>query len=205
MQSPRPPLRADARRNYTAVIDAAIRVLSERPDATMREIADASGLTRTTVYRHFPTREELVRALFHQIETDANAAAGEALAGDPPLAPALEAIAHTAIAFGQRYRFLAGHEEIASDVRAETMRAAPEHPVLRYLLLAQSRGEARDDLPPSWQLRMMHALAVVAVEEVLAGDVSAEEGERLLARTLLGAFAAPGSAAGGPSAGASLS
>jgi AcrR family transcriptional regulator len=187
----RPPLRADARRNYSAVISAAIRVLSERPDATMREIADASGVTRTTVYRHFPTRDELVRALFEQIERDSNETAREALAGDPPLAVGLAAIARTAIAFGQRYRFLAGYETIASDVRAEMMRTSADHPVLRWLLLAQRRGEARRDLPPSWQLRMMHALAVVAVEEVLAAHVTAEQGEQLLAATLLSAFGAP--------------
>ncbi|MBB4660844.1 TetR/AcrR family transcriptional regulator [Conexibacter arvalis] len=187
----RPPLRADARRNYRAVIDAAIGVLSERPDATMREIADASGVTRTTVYRHFPTRDALVRALFQQIERESNEAARAALAGSPPLAEGLAAIAATAIAFGTRYRFLAGYEAIASDVRAETMRAAADNPVLRWLLVAQRRGEARRDLPPSWQLRMMHSLAVVAVEEVLAGAVDAKEGERLLARTLHAAFAAP--------------
>lgn len=186
----RPPLRADARRNHHAVVQAAIAVLADRPDATMREIADASGLTRTTVYRHFPSRDDLLKALFAQIEHDANAAAAAAVVGDPPLAVAVAGIAHTAIAFGQRYRFLAGHDEIAADVRAEMMRDVGEHPVLRYLLVAQQRGEARRDLPPSWQLRMMHALAVVAVEEVLAGQVDADEGERLLARTLLGAFAA---------------
>jgi len=187
----RASLRADARRNHDAVVAAAIGVLSERPDASMREIADASGVTRTTVYRHFPTREVLVRALFERIEHEANEASRAALAGDPPLAEGLAAVARTAVAFGQRYRFLAGYESIAGDVRAEMVRRADGHPVLRYLQLAARRGEARDDLPPSWQLRMMHALAVVAVEEVLAGTVDAAAGERLLTRTLLGAFAAP--------------
>jgi len=187
----RPPLRADARRNHHAVVTAAIEVLSERPDATMREIADASGLTRTTVYRHFPNRDELVRALFEQIDAESTAAARAALAGNPPLAPGMAAIARTAVAFGQRYRFLAGHETIARDVHDAAIAATDDHPVVQWLRLAQRRGEARGDLPPSWQLRMMHSLAVVAVEEVLAGTVSAEEGERLLARTLVSAFSAP--------------
>lgn len=188
---PRPPLRADARRNHHAVVTAAIEVLSERPDATMREIADASGLTRTTVYRHFPNRDELVRALFEQIDAESTAATRAALSGNPALAPGMAAIARTAVAFGQRYRFLAGYEAIASDIQDAAIAATDDHPVVRWLRLAQRRGEARGDLPASWQLRMMHSLAVVAVEEVLAGAVSAEQGERLLARTLVSAFSAP--------------
>lgn len=187
----RPPLRADARRNHHAVVMAAIEVLSERPDATMREIADASGLTRTTVYRHFPTRDELVRALFVQIDAESTAATRQALAGSPPLATGMAAIARTAIAAGQRYRFLAGYESIGRDVHQAAVAAPDDHPVVEWLRLAQRRGEARGDLPPSWQLRMLHSLAVAAIEEVLAGAVSPEAGERLLARTLVSAFAAP--------------
>jgi AcrR family transcriptional regulator len=67
-----PPQRADARRNRDAVLSAAIRVLSERPDASMREIAEASGVGRTTVYRHFPQRDDLVRALFRRVFEDAH-------------------------------------------------------------------------------------------------------------------------------------
>jgi AcrR family transcriptional regulator len=187
----RPPLRADARRNHHAVVTAAIDVLSERPDATMREIADASGLTRTTVYRHFPNRDELVRALFEQIDAESTAATREALAGNPSLVAGMTAIARMAVAFGQRYRFLAGYEAIGRDIHQAAVASSDDHPAVRWLRLAQRRGEARGDLPPSWQLRMLHSLAVVAVEEVLAGTVSAEEGERLLARTLVSAFASP--------------
>ena len=58
--------RRDARRNREAVIDAAIEVLAQRPDASTEEIADASGVARTTVYRHFPTRDDLFRAMFER-------------------------------------------------------------------------------------------------------------------------------------------
>ena len=43
----RPRKRADAQRNRETVIETAISVLAERPQASMRDIADASGLGRT--------------------------------------------------------------------------------------------------------------------------------------------------------------
>jgi AcrR family transcriptional regulator len=58
------PLRADARRNRGAVIAAARELFAEQGlDAQMEDIAHAAGVGVGTVYRHFPTKEDLVRAL----------------------------------------------------------------------------------------------------------------------------------------------
>jgi TetR/AcrR family transcriptional repressor of mexCD-oprJ operon len=46
-------------RTRTAILDAAARLLSCRPDAAIAEIADEAGVGRATLYRHFPTRESL--------------------------------------------------------------------------------------------------------------------------------------------------
>lgn len=46
-------------RTRTAILDAAARLLSRRPDAAIAEIADEAGVGRATLYRHFPTRESL--------------------------------------------------------------------------------------------------------------------------------------------------
>ena len=42
------------------MIDASLDLLAEQPNATMGAIAELSGLGRTTLYRHFPSRDELV-------------------------------------------------------------------------------------------------------------------------------------------------
>ncbi|HST42755.1 MAG TPA: helix-turn-helix domain-containing protein [Conexibacter sp.] len=182
-----PPARADARRNHDAVIAAALRLLSAEPEATMREIADASGLTRTTVYRHFPSREELLRAIFGVVGREADAAALAATAGDPPLAQVAAAIAGSSVALGRRFRFLAGHDALADDA-AQT---AGDQAMERWLGIARERGEVRDDMPVAWQVRIMRAIAVSAVETHLTGDATAAEAERLLAATVVGALAAP--------------
>ena len=78
--------RADAVRNEQKLLSAAAEVfVSAGVDAPIREIAARAGVGMGTIYRHFPTRADLVAAVFrHQVE--ACAEAGPALlaeAGSP--------------------------------------------------------------------------------------------------------------------------
>jgi AcrR family transcriptional regulator len=57
-------LRADARRNREAVIAAAKKLFADRGlDAQMPDVAKAAGVGVGTVYRHFPTKDDLIAAL----------------------------------------------------------------------------------------------------------------------------------------------
>ncbi len=59
-----PPLRTDAARNRGSVVAAAARAFAAGEDASMRAIAREAGVGVATVYRHFPTRESLVDAVY---------------------------------------------------------------------------------------------------------------------------------------------
>jgi AcrR family transcriptional regulator len=57
-------LRADAQRNLGLVLDAAAEVLAERgPDASVDEIARRAGVGHATVFRRFPTKNDLIAAV----------------------------------------------------------------------------------------------------------------------------------------------
>jgi serine phosphatase RsbU (regulator of sigma subunit) len=58
-----PRLRSDGWRSREAILDAAQVALSQDRRTTMNEIAEAAGVGRSTIYRYFPTRSELERAL----------------------------------------------------------------------------------------------------------------------------------------------
>ncbi|MCE0765084.1 TetR/AcrR family transcriptional regulator [Pseudonocardia kujensis] len=80
-----PRKRSDARRNEQALLDAAAAAfVATGIDATVREIASRAGVGIATIYRHFPTRADLVVAVFrHQL--DALAAASDGADGGTPL------------------------------------------------------------------------------------------------------------------------
>ncbi|MYR06187.1 TetR family transcriptional regulator [Gordonia sp. SID5947] len=67
--------RADARRNEQALLEAAAAAFVESGvEAPVREIADRAGVGMGTIYRHFPTRADLVIAVYqHQVEACAHA------------------------------------------------------------------------------------------------------------------------------------
>jgi AcrR family transcriptional regulator len=85
-------LRSDAARNREQLLDAALRLFHERGlKVPSLSIAEAAGLGVGTLYRHFPTREDLTAALAHRSYRIALDHATETADGDEP---ALEAL-HT--------------------------------------------------------------------------------------------------------------
>jgi AcrR family transcriptional regulator len=82
-------LRADAQRNIDSLLEAAKAVFgTSGVDAPAKEIADLAGVGVGTLYRHFPQRSDLVKAVF-QREVDACADAAPALAAAHQPAAAL--------------------------------------------------------------------------------------------------------------------
>ena len=139
-------MRADARRNRDAVVEAARRLMAtEGLDAQMDDIARAAGVGVGTVYRHFPTKDELVVALAdHRFQRLAKFAT-EALAEDEA-GPAFER-------FLYRGAELQATDQALSEVmrdRPDAMKGAAERvgllELVRELLTrAQAAGAIRPD------------------------------------------------------------
>ncbi|WP_035796164.1 TetR/AcrR family transcriptional regulator [Kitasatospora mediocidica] len=80
--------RADAVRNQQTLLTAAAEVfVTSGVDAPIREIAARAGVGMGTIYRHFPTRADLVVAVYrHQVEACAEAGPSLLAAADSPFA-----------------------------------------------------------------------------------------------------------------------
>ena len=69
-------MRADAARNRGRILKAAQKAFAERGlDVPLEDVADRAGVGIATVYRRFPSREDLIAACFeHRVEEYARAA-----------------------------------------------------------------------------------------------------------------------------------
>nr|WP_203822400.1 TetR/AcrR family transcriptional regulator [Actinoplanes ferrugineus] len=90
--SPAPKRRADVARNERALLDAAAEVFATSGvGATVREVAAAAGVGMGTLYRHFPTRADLMVAVYrHQIDACAQAGPTLLAAAPTPFAALLD-------------------------------------------------------------------------------------------------------------------
>jgi AcrR family transcriptional regulator len=164
------------------VIEAALDLLAEDPDASMQEIADASGLGRTTVYRHFPTREGLFAALLDRAIEQAWLDARAVLQRGDGFEPTIRGLSGQMVETGIRFRFLLAEANPAS---LEVARTAAENPILAFLGRMQEAGEVRTDIPLSFAMSAFQALCLLAMEDHAAGKQTAEEAAGRLADSLL--------------------
>jgi AcrR family transcriptional regulator len=87
------PLRSDAERNRRLVLEAAAQAFAEEGlDVGMAEIARRAGVGNATVFRRFPSKDALVRAIFEDRVAEALAAAKEAAAVPDPWAALVQCL-----------------------------------------------------------------------------------------------------------------
>ncbi len=176
--------RSDARRNESALLDAAAAVfVTSGVEAPVRDIAARAGVGVGTVYRHFPTRADLVVAVYrHQI--DACVEAGTAFL-DSPTDP-YDALARWIDIFVD---FLATKHGLAAALRSDGDRFDTLHayfvdrlvPVCTRLLdAAVEAGEIRPDLEAYELMRGVGNLCIGT------GDDQRYDARRLVAVLIAG-------------------
>ncbi|TDC08813.1 TetR/AcrR family transcriptional regulator [Streptomyces sp. 8K308] len=172
-------LRADARRNRQRVLTAARAVFAEQGiDAPMVTVARRAGVGVATLYRRFPTRDDLVRAAFaDQMETCARVLT-EAVADPDPWRGFQRLVETVCELQGEERGFPAAFAAAFPDTAHAQVRAREgfERDVLTLVRRAQAAGALRPDFHPS-------DLGVVWLAN--GGLVAALPGDRQASRRLV--------------------
>jgi len=173
-------LRADARRNYQRLLAAAGAAFAERgaDDVSLEEIARRAGVGIGTLYRHFPTRQTLLEAVYRDQVDALDARAAELIQADSPAAALAEWLA-ALVTFGKAKRGLTTgmlDSELLSSCR-DVLHGATE----TLLARAQQAGAVRADVQGADVIRLVHAVSIAA-------DLGQDPGQadRMLALVLAG-------------------
>jgi AcrR family transcriptional regulator len=158
--------RADAVRNRARILETARDVFAVRgADASLEEIARGAGVGIGTLYRHFPTRDDLVAAVFHERIDELEGLAEQLLASDTPGA-ALAIWLHAQLEQAATCRGLAAEAMLTmlactdAPSPCESMRQAGA----ALLARAQAAGEVREGVEIDDLVRMVQAVTLAAEE-----------------------------------------
>jgi AcrR family transcriptional regulator len=194
--------RVIAERNLQAILDAAERLLQRGEQPSISAVATEAGVSRPTVYAHFPDRRKLLQAL---VERTVKHAMAVIEAAEPDRGPAADALQRLIASSWQQ---VAGHDEIARaaahELSADAMRQAHEtaRSVIRQLIeRGRKDGSFRTDLPVSWLVIASLALVHAAAEEVRMGHLDAETAPNTLTLTITDLLRGVGSPSAGSATG----
>jgi AcrR family transcriptional regulator len=163
-------MRADARRNSARIVAVAKQVFVEHGmDAPLDEIVKRAGIGAGTLYRHFPTREALLEAVYRE-EIIQLAELGQRMHEQLPPEQALGAWLHAQLGFIFANKGLARSLKEAMDKSSETFdycRTVLRAAAGALLTPLQEAGIVRTDLQPVDILRMTHAVSIATEEDGL--------------------------------------
>ena len=185
------PMRADAQRNYTRLLEAASGAFAEHgaDDVSLEEIARRAGVGIGTLYRHFPTRQALLEAVYTDQVESLSARAAELLRAESP-SDALAEWLRAMMKFSSTKRnmttallaTLGTDSELLSSC-AKEIKGAAESLIVR----AQQAGVVRADADARDVIRLVHAVNIATEKAPDPGQA-----DRMLALILDGLRPHPG-------------
>jgi AcrR family transcriptional regulator len=167
-ETPPPPRhkRIDARANHDKLVTAARALFTDKStSAPLEEVAERAGVGIGTLYRHFPTRQALLEAVYVD-EVEAMARAAADLAGLPPW-DALSQWLHHYVGFAATKRAL-NEALMETDPNSDvllTCRTAIAGAGTALVERAQRAGVVRADTNFMDVVRMVGAIAMVPTED----------------------------------------
>lgn len=176
-------------RTRTAILDAAARVLGRRPDAALAEISDEAGVGRATLYRHFPTREALLRGVAETGIAELAKAFETADLDELPVDRAITRIVAVFLRNGAKYAAVISQADQYCDP-ADVERTA--RPIREVIARGVREQVLRDDLREDILFAMFSAIVERALWLAIGESMTPEETAEAAVAIFLGGARRPG-------------
>ena len=189
---------ATADRNVAAILDATEELLTRRGQASISAVAKHSGVSRVTVYAHFPTSEALLEAAVERAVGQTMSALRPANLDEGAPVEALERL--LAAAWRHLALYSAMAQAVAEQMTPETVartHQAAYHTLGALLERGRAAGSFRSDLPVSWLVTTCIALIHACAAEVREGRIEERDAVRILTTTVRDLFTGGGQVPGG--------
>ncbi len=168
---------------HDAILEAGYRLLSSNSGASMADIAEAAGVGRATLHRHFATREDLMSALAKRALKELSQAIETATKDAPSYTEGLRLALEAVIPLADRQAFLtleaADHDiDIARAYEQERKETAAAFDAAKF------EGSFAKDIPAEWMVAMYDAVIDAAWTLVRAEDATPKQAAKFAWRML---------------------
>jgi AcrR family transcriptional regulator len=178
--------RSDALRSIDAILNAARIVLNERPDASMEDIATTAGVTRQTVYAHFPSRDALIAALLRAAGAEIRSAIDASHIDTAPPADALRQFFGICWHFAGRYPLLLDPALTRiSPPEGHAVHQAATALLEQLVQRGQRTGDFDSTLSANWLTAAILGLTHTATEQIAAGRLASSDATAVLMESVL--------------------
>lgn len=181
------PEKTDARieKSRNALINTGLQMLMNKPDVSLSDIAAQAGVGRTTLYRQFNSRNQLIQAIAKQCldEFDAATASLDTDAGS--YTEAIELIFISVMPLADRLKFLSLFWGIAErDKSIIAMDKKYTQEMAELIEGAKQEGSIDTGLPTTWIVDLIDSLLSVAWKLVDVNNYAPDKAAKMMTKTL---------------------
>lgn len=169
-------------RTRAAIVEAAVEVLAANRDAAkLDDVAAAAGVSRATLYRYFPSREQLVYALVEAAYQEVLERVRDAQIDEVRFEEALVRVARAVALTGSHFVVLQHEPPVALDHLDHEFEAT----MLRFFERGQAEGVLSCDRPTTWLRQVYRAIVVEAIRYAALTELGTEETAALITSQFL--------------------
>ncbi|MGI9282972.1 MAG: TetR/AcrR family transcriptional regulator [Endozoicomonas sp.] len=172
-------------------MDTAIAVLAKTANASLSDIAEASGIGRTTLHRYFPTREDLINALSLQAIEETNAAIEPLWSEDRPVNDVLMDILEAMIPLGDRYHFLYRERSGYENTEIATAYLEQRGGIQRLIKRLKKEMIISASVPDEWAEIVIDNMLWSAWQAIDEGVIAPKQSARMVYSTICSGLSWP--------------
>ncbi|CAI6042993.1 hypothetical protein PAECIP112173_01085 [Paenibacillus sp. JJ-100] len=172
------------------ILDEATKLLIDKPNASMNDIAEAANIGIATLHRYVESREQLMihlamRAIEVVDETLEHIKLDESRVEQyiPDLIEAL-------IPLGDKIYFLAHDTTVHYNAEIEGADQKLREPVLNAIGVLQKKGFFRSDVETTWIVEVLYSVLFLTWQQVIRGNIAQKAAPALVVETFYHGFVA---------------
>ena len=167
-----------------ALLAAAAAALSKNPGASLSDIAAKAGVGRATLHRHFPARDDLIRALALDCLRQTDAATADIPFEEISALEGVRRVLEAVVPLGDRYHFLTLEPAAAQGAEIAETTARQSAEMAELVEAAKAEGSIAAEVPTAWVTTVFDALVYAAWSAVDEGSVARRDAAALAFRSL---------------------